>query len=345
MSLFAILVAVLGVGLLMVVHEGGHHLVARAFGMRVLRFSIGFGPTLWRHQPRGSDTTYQIALIPFFAYVQVDGMNPFEDNDPNDKGSYANATLTARIATIVAGPLANYLFASVLFFAAFMIGGKEAPSTTVKVHKDGPAAVGKMKSGDKVVNINGKEIVEFEQMRQIILRSPNKKLKVVVLRKGKRKTLEITPETKKGGQGGWIKVSSRLKFVPMGVQEAAKESVIFPALVVKRLVVALSRFATGEEKPELAGPVGIVKVAGKAADLGLHVYLGFLGALSAYLGGFNLLPFPALDGGRLMFLGYEAVARRQADARMEARVHMVGLLMLLALIFVVTIFDVKHFGD
>src|SRR5258706_4756792 len=124
MSLVAILLGVLGLGLLMVVHEAGHHFVARAFGMRVIRFSIGFGPVLFRHQPRGSSTVYQVAVIPFLAYVQVAGMNPFEEVDPKDTGSYANASLGARIATIVAGPLANYFFASVLFFVAFTIGGE-----------------------------------------------------------------------------------------------------------------------------------------------------------------------------------------------------------------------------
>src|SRR5262252_8340086 len=133
MSLVAIVLAVLGLALLMVIHEGGHHFIARAFGIRVLRFSIGFGPVLWRHQPRGSATVYQVALIPFLAYVQVAGMNPFEEVDPDDKTSYANASLTARIATIFAGPLANYVFASVLFFAAFMIGGEVVPSNSTVV--------------------------------------------------------------------------------------------------------------------------------------------------------------------------------------------------------------------
>jgi len=119
----SILIGILGLALLMVIHEGGHLLAARAFGMRVIRFSIGFGPALWRHQPKGSDTVYQVALIPFLAYVQIAGMNALEDIDPDDKGSYANASLIGRISAIFAGPLANYLFASVLFMGAFLIGG------------------------------------------------------------------------------------------------------------------------------------------------------------------------------------------------------------------------------
>src|SRR5882724_13246497 len=123
-----VLVAILGLAVLMIVHEAGHLLAARAFGMRVVRFSIGFGPALWRYQARGSETVYQIALIPFLAYVQIAGMNPFEEVDPDDKSSYANASLVGRITAIFAGPLANYLFASVLFFICFAIGGVPKPT-------------------------------------------------------------------------------------------------------------------------------------------------------------------------------------------------------------------------
>src|SRR5262245_21489587 len=150
-------IAILALVLLMVVHEGGHFLVARAYGMRVIKFSIGFGPTffkivpedgfywfttaagrvrlrLWRHIPeKHGPTVYQVAMIPFLAYVQVAGMNPLEDVDPEDKGSYANASLLGRICTIFGGPLANYLFASVLFFFSFFFGGRIVHSTEVTV--------------------------------------------------------------------------------------------------------------------------------------------------------------------------------------------------------------------
>src|SRR6516225_8926129 len=90
-------IAVLGLAVLMIVHEGGHYLAARRFGMRVVRFSIGFGPTIWKHQPKGSPTVYQVAIIPFLAYVKIAGMNPYEEQDPNDKGSYMNASLWGRV--------------------------------------------------------------------------------------------------------------------------------------------------------------------------------------------------------------------------------------------------------
>jgi regulator of sigma E protease len=340
MSWSAGILAVLGLALLMVIHESGHHFVARAFGMRVLRFSIGFGPALWRHQPRGSATVYQVALIPFLAYVQIAGMNPFEEVDPDDKGSYANASLTARIATVVAGPFANYFFASFLFFGAYWIGGDSVPTTTIQVVKDTPAARANMKDGDKVLDIDGTAITDFEQMRQIILKHPNQPIELTVLRDGKRRTLQVTPKPNDAGDAQ-IGVGTVPRRVDLTFKQAVIRSVVEPADVVVKLVYSLARIITAKDKPELSGPVGIVKITGNAAEVGIDRYLWVLGVLSAYLGGFNLLPVPALDGGRLMFLGYEAITRRRANARVEAHVHALGLLMLLTLIAVVTVFDIK----
>src|SRR3954468_21660325 len=136
------LIAILGLAVLMVVHEGGHYLAARRFGMRVTKFSIGFGPTLWKHRPKGSPTTFQVAIIPFLAYVQIAGLNPYEEIDPKDPESYANASLWARIVTIAAGPLTNYFFASVLMFLGFLLGAsaRDDVSMRVSIAPDGPAA-------------------------------------------------------------------------------------------------------------------------------------------------------------------------------------------------------------
>jgi regulator of sigma E protease len=342
MSSIGILAAVFGLALLMVVHESGHHLVARAFNMRVLRFSIGFGPAIWRHQPKDSDTVYQIALVPFLAYVQIAGMNPFEDADPDDQGSYANASLVGRILTVIAGPMANYLFATVLFFGALMIGGQHVPTTIVDIVEGGAADTAHMKTGDEIVRIGGTRIETFEQMRQIILSSANSQLDIEVMRDGKPVDLKVTPEAKGENGGGLIGVApASTKRVPVAVPEALSISIARPAEVVYRLVIGLGRIATGKEKASLTGPVGISREIGKAAHRGLDDYLYILAMLSAYLGGFNLLPIPALDGGRLMFLVYEGVARRKPNARIEAHIHAIGLLMFLALMVVVSVFDIR----
>src|SRR5579863_757390 len=157
MTIALYLVAILGLAVLMIVHEGGHYLAARHYGMRVVRFSIGFGPTLWKHKPKDSPTVYQVALIPFLAYVQIAGMNPYEENDPKDPGSYANASLWARIVTIAAGPLTNYFFASVLIFLGLLIGGNNVPDETSMrvIVEAGPAQTAGVQTDDRIREVNG----------------------------------------------------------------------------------------------------------------------------------------------------------------------------------------------
>lgn len=346
MSALFVIVAILGLGLLMVIHEGGHYLVARYFGMRVTRFSIGFGPAIYKKTPKGSPTTYQIAIIPFLAYVQIAGMNPFEETDPKDKGSYANAPLHARIATIFAGSLANYLAASLLFFIAFTVGGKGQLTTVVEVVPEGAAASASMQTGDKIVEIDGEPIEQWEQIRTLVAGRAGKKTPFVVERQGQRHTLDVTPEPA-GEQGeGRIGVRATIEIVPISFGQAAMLSIKQPPRIVYELVVGLGQMIMRKVKPELSGPVGIVSEMAKAVKRGFADYVGLLGALSAYLAGFNLLPIPALDGGRLMFLGYEAATRKRPNARIEAHIHAVGLILLLTLVAAVTLFsDVARFGE
>ncbi len=347
MSFAYALIAILGLAVLMVVHEGGHYLAARRFGMRVTKFSIGFGPTLWKHRPKGSPTTFQVAIIPFLAYVQIAGMNPYEDSDPKDPESYANASLWARIVTIAAGPLANYFFASILMFGGFLLGGTEVvdeASMRVQVLANGPAAQAGIIDGDRILSVNGEVVKDWDALKKQIGAHPGDKIDIEVERaKGAAKEnlhLFATPSAADGAAKGKIQVGPAYRMEPLSVGQAALLSVKEPPKVVYELVRGLARMIGGKEKPQLSGPVGIVGEVSKAAKEGPHKYLHLLGLLSAYLGGFNLLPFPALDGGRLLFLGFEAASRRKADAKIEAKVHAIGLLMFLTLIAFVTYTEV-----
>jgi regulator of sigma E protease len=339
MTFLFVLVAILGLAFLMVVHEGGHYLAARYFGMRVTRFSIGFGPAFYKKKPKGSSTTYQIAIIPFLAYVQIAGMNPFEEIDAKDKGSYANAQLHARIITIFAGPLANYLVASVLFFVAFIVGGQMVLTTAVDVVPGGAAASAQMQSGDKVVEISGAPISDWDQVRNLVADSAGKPLRIVVERSGQRVTLVVVPEAKGEKGEGRVGIMARTQSVPVSVGDAAVLAVEEPPRIVYGLVIGIVQMVVQRVKPELSGPVGIVNEMAKAVERGFAYYVSFVGGLSAYLAGFNLLPIPALDGGRLMFLGYEAATRKRPNAKVEAHVHAVGLIMLLTLVVAVTVFS------
>jgi regulator of sigma E protease len=346
MSLAYALIAILGLAVLMVVHEGGHYLAARRFGMRVTKFSIGFGPTLWKHRPKNSPTTFQVAIIPFLAYVQIAGMNPYEESDPKDPESYANASLWGRIVTIAAGPLANYFFASILMFFGFLLGGNpvvDDVSMRVHVGANGPAAQAGMIDGDRILTVNGDAVKDWDMLKKQIGAHPGDKIDIEVERDQKgvkeKKHFFATPLAE-GETKGKILVGPEYRIEPVGVSQAALLSVKEPPKVVYNLVKGLARMVAGKEKPELSGPVGIVREVGAAAKDGPHTYLKLLGLLSAYLGGFNLLPFPALDGGRLLFLGFEAASRRKADAKIEAKVHAIGLLMFLTLIAFVTYTEV-----
>jgi regulator of sigma E protease len=365
----AILIGILGLALLMVVHETGHLLAARAFGMRVTTFSIGFGPTLFKVEPaegwfwftmlggrvrlrlgkhnaeKHGPTVYQVAAIPFLAYVQIAGMNPFEEHDPADKGSYANASLLGRITTIFGGPLANYLFASVLFFLSFYYGGiEESPpleelGTVVRVMPENPAEQAGIRDGDVIVEVAGTPVGKWTEMAEQISKRPEEKIPLVVMRGGERVALEVTPKKRPDDGKGIIGVLPQGHHRDLGAREAAKLAVTEPPDVVKRLVVGIGQWISGKIEPELGGPVQIVKENARAVKRSVTDWLRLLGALSAYLGAFNLIPFPALDGGRLMFLGYELTTRRRPNAQVEAKIHVAGLIMLLGLMLWVTIFN------
>lgn len=339
MSVAYVLIAILGLAVLMVVHEGGHYLAARRFGMRVTKFSIGFGPTLWKHRPKGSPTTFQVAIVPFLAYVQIAGLNPYEEIDPKDPESYANASLWARIVTIAAGPLANYLFASVLMFFGFLLGGNQMVDETsmrVNIAPEGPAAQVGVQKGDRIVAVNGEGIRDWDHLKKVVGAHPGEKVDIEIERGAERLHVFPTPIAAEGDTKGKILVGPYTSWQPVTAGQAAVLSVTEPPKVVYNLVKGFARMIAGKEKPELSGPVGIVKETASAMKSGAHVYLKLLGALSAYLGGFNLLPLPALDGGRLLFLLFEAASRRRADAKVEAKVHAIGLLMFLTLIAFVT---------
>jgi len=371
MPWYLYLIGALGLALLMIVHEGGHFLAARAYGMRVTKFSIGFGPTIfkivpeegyfwfttaagkirlrmWKHDPeKHGPTVFQVAAIPFLAYVQIAGMNPLEEVEPNDKGSYANASLPARIVAIFAGPLANYLFASVLFLGVYAIAGKivtvERESTVISVLDGRPASKAGIKDGDQIVSVAGVEVETWTKMAENISKHPGENIPIIVKREGQRVTIDVTPANEDGK--GRIGVGPHRFRQPVSLKEAGVLAVKRPALVLKDLVLGLGEWLRKRTVEDLGGPKKMVEATAEAAKSGWADFFEFMAALSAYLGAFNLIPFPALDGGRLIFLGYEAATRRRANPRIEAVIHGVGLIMLLGLMGYVTLFNDFRLGS
>jgi regulator of sigma E protease len=356
-------VAILGLAVLMIVHEAGHYFAARAFGLRVTKFSIGFGPTFFRVEPKDGiwqfvsfgdrvklklfkhdpekhgPTVFQVAMIPFLAYVQIAGMNSLEEVDPRDKGSYANAGLWGRIVTIFAGPAANYVFASIFFFFPIYVDGitKAGGPTQIEVAEGQPAQAAGFRDGDKIVSVGGQEVQSWEAMSGRIVESAEKEIPVVVEREGERVELAVTPV---GGPNCPSKACIGVRHyrykVPATFKEASVEALSTPPLVVKNMLLSLSELVRGKSEEKLGGPIRMVQEMKKVAEVSWADFIKLLGLLSAYLAAFNLLPIPALDGGRLMFLGYEAATRKRADPKVELHIHAIGLAMMLGLMLYVT---------
>ena len=228
MSVVEILLAVLGISVLVILHESGHYLAARAFGMRVTRFSIGLGPALVRYQPKGSPTTFQICAIPFLAYVQIAGMNPAEDVDPKDPALYPNKGVIGRIVTIFAGPFANYVTASVLVFGLAMVGWPDDVPTTPMIVGDvragTPAARAGVKVGDVIVEANGRRIRNVDDLIAATRSRAKKPTPYVIRRNGRQlPPLQITPDRGSDGRGIiGVAPKTERRYTPMPIGEAAR---------------------------------------------------------------------------------------------------------------------------
>jgi regulator of sigma E protease len=203
----------------------------------------------------------------------------------------------------------------------------------------GPAQVGGVESNDKIDAVNGTPVGTWEQLRAAVSSHPGEAVDLTIERGSETLHKTVTPSPKGEKDEGLIHVRPPTHTEPIGLLSAAKISVIAPPEFVYENVVAIGRVLVGKDKLTVSGPLGIVKETAKQARMGPGQLLQFLGMLSAYLGAFNLLPFPALDGGRLLFLGMEAVSRRKPNAKVEGHVHAIGLLMLLTLIAFVTYAD------
>lgn len=338
--MLSIVIAIVGLGLLVVLHEGGHFLAARLCGMRVERFSIGFGPTLIGFK-RG-ETTFQIAPIPLGGFVQITGLNPNEEFDRNDPFVYPNRPHWMRLFTIVAGPLANFLTAVVVMMFVFTILGVPLPSKTervVDVRADSAASAAGLQAGDVIAEANGEAITADHTIRDQIKKTGGGPQVLKIVRDGKPLTVTVTPRQQPTGEfliGVQIDHYD-LTALPFGA--AAKEAVLYPVDKSKIILVGLYNMITGKEKAELSGPIGITREIARAANRSVWDYFGIIAMLSVYLGLFNLLPLPALDGGRALFLGLEALLRKRINPRIEATVHTVGLVVLLGVLLLVSFKD------
>lgn len=334
----AILAAVLAVSLLIVIHEAGHYLAARRFGMKVERFSVGFGPVLLRF--RRGETEFALSALPFGGYVRIAGMAPGDDVDLADPRAFVNQAAWRRFLVILAGPAMNYLGAALL--AAFLLAtaGLAVPDPSARVgdlEPGRPAAEAGLATGDRIVAVDGQPVESFFGIVEALQRTQGAEVPLLVERGGEQLTLLVKPVTEDGTRRiGFGPATMLVTRPPLAALAEAFERT--HAQLGAQLAGFAQLLKPRTSGVRLEGPVGIAKKLVRAAQRGAPEFFSLVWLVSVVLAILNLLPVPALDGGRLVFLGYEMVTRRRPNARLENTINLVGALALLALMLGVTVF-------
>ena len=331
---------------LVLVHELGHFTVAKLTGVKVHEFSVGFGPPLWRR--RRGDTSYSVRAIPLGGYVKLAGMDPAEDAadevGQDDPGNFYSKPIWARLSTMVAGPVMNFVLAILLY--AFIFSYLGVPTVTIaNVNPGSPAAEAGLQSGDQIERVGSYRIRTTMELVELIATSPNEEITIGLRRDDERVTLTAVPirdpETGYGRLGVEIG-EERTRTGPIGALGSAGGYTVNLARMIVRF---LSRAVTGRVDAEFVGPVGIYRtiqgIEEEAPTVGIFVIglMVFAAYISVFLALFNLVPIPILDGGWVVLLLLEAVRGRRLSPEQEGIFRLVGLAMVFALFIFVMFQD------
>lgn len=343
---------------LVTVHELGHFLVARRFGVRVEVFSIGFGPELIGFTDRRG-TRWRVAAIPLGGYVRMFGdadaaSRPSEGvdrmTDEERAVSFHHKPVGVRAAVIAAGPIANFLFAIVALAGLFMTAGQPfSPPIAAEVSPGTAAERGGIRAGDVVIEIDGAPVSRFEEIRRAVTLNPGRELSVVVRRDEREVGLTVVPDVRE--------ITDRFgnvqKIGLLGIRGGAPLVAVHPPLeaihqaarevwgMVDGTLLSLGQIIRGTRgAEELGGPIRIAQMSGEVAQVGLVALVNFVAFLSVNLGLINLFPVPVLDGGHLLFHAIEAVFRRPLSVRTQEYGFRIGLALVITLMVFVTWNDI-----
>ena len=352
--IMSILSAVVVLGLLIFLHELGHFAVAKWSGVMVQRFSLGFGPRLlaWT----SGDTEYAISAVPLGGYVKMLGEDPEEEVPASEAmRAFSHQALWKRFLIVVAGPAMNLITACVAFSLVFAIYGAGSPSDLAKIGGvvEGMAASkAGLARGDAVLAIDAKPIATWEQLSDTVRASGGAPLHFQVRREGGAiEELAVTPEEKPErspfgeelGKAYLIGIERFVEVAPVSLINAIGLGAYQTYFWVKMTLLSVVKIFQGSVSArDLGGPILIVRAAGQQAQLGLEYLIRFLGLISVNLGVLNLLPIPILDGGHLLFFGFEAVRGRPLAMRHREMAQQVGLFLLLALMVFVVYNDISR---
>lgn len=318
--------------LVILIHEFGHFIVAKMNGVSVLEFSIGMGPKLFQRESNG--TLYSLRVLPVGGYCQLEG----EDEENDSPNSLNNQSPLVRLKVILAGAIMNFILAFILLILLMSVS---RVSTEVSgVIKDSPAYSSGIQTGDQIVSINGENVSDGEELLKSIKESQGD-LNIGVIRDSQSKNIKVTPRLENNIRKIGVNFQEEYNIKNFSIVKGFKKGLITFLNLTGMLYKFLGMLITGQlGLGGVSGPVGVVKEIGNAAKTGVANLIFLLAYININLGVFNLLPIPALDGGRAIFILIEMIFGKKISQEKEGYIHMVGLILLLALIVIVTIKDV-----
>ena len=333
-----VLSALIIFGVLIFSHEFGHFITAKMCGIRVNEFAVGMGPAIFKKQK--GETLYSLRALPIGGFNSLEG----EDDDSDEVGAFSKAPVSSRILVIIAGALMNFIVGFIILSILTSTSAVLA-STTVSYFYDGASThESGLEIGDKILSIDGRRMLTVDDIVYELARIRDGKADFVVERDGEKVELDdITFDTYYDEEIGSNQVVLDFKVYakPKTFANVVSESALWTLSVGRSIFVSIVDLITGHVSVnQLSGPVGIVSVISESASRGLY-YVSYLAAfISINLGIVNLLPLPALDGGRLLLLIFEAIFRKKINPKYEAIINVAGMVLLLALMMFVTYNDI-----
>lgn len=316
-------------------HEFGHFIAAKRAKVAVEEFSIGMGPKLVSWNRR--ETKYSLRAFPIGGYVKMLG----EDDKAEGEGSFNSKSLSRRISIILAGPLMNILLAIISLSIIFYIIG--TPTTVIDtVIKDSPAEEAGIHPGDKIIYIDGERIDGWDRLQSVIAESKTEQIEILVSRRDEVLSIAVFPVTNTDTGQNMIGITPTSKKSLLGSVYVA---IIKSAEVIGAMISYLGQLVTGRAAPgEIVGAIGVIQLVNQAAKTGIIDVLFLTAFLNLNLGIINLLPIPALDGGRLAFLLLEGLRGKPVDVEKEGLIHLIGFIFLLMLVLLITWKDITRPG-
>lgn len=348
--MFGTLVFLFVLGVLVVVHEWGHYIVARMVGIRVEKFSIGFGPVIFGKKK--GDTEFAVSLLPLGGFVKMAGESPEEAQ--GNPWEFQSKSLLQKFMVVFAGPFMNAFLAFVIFSVIFMTGQPTMTSKIGQIMPDMPAYAAGIREGDRIMAVNGTKVSTWDEVL-VFVRQGQPEMKFTIEREGAQQDFTVTPriqETKdvfgKTRKASFIGIASanEMIYVKSGFFKAVAMGFERVWVLTTMILMSLGMMITGAMpfKDSMTGPIGIFFMTKEAAHMGLAYLFYFMGSLSVSLFVLNLLPIPVLDGGHVLFILIEKIKGSPIKTIVKERMTQVGLVLLLALMAYVILQDISRFA-